>query len=120
MLGKRLGATETAGLASPGGHDFQRERSSGAGRGGRDDGGAAVRDGKQAWGQLRTDPDYVADWRARGAEPVVEAAPFPLRRQTVADLEAGRWNLLVLGIVFASARLPSIASRPREASFAVV
>ena len=35
-----------------------------------------------------------ADWRAHGAEPVVEAAPFPLRRQTVADLKAARWNLL--------------------------
>ena len=56
--------------------------------------GAEVRDGRQAWRELRTDPDYVADWRAQGAEAVVEAAPFPLRRQTVADLEAARWNLL--------------------------
>ena len=56
--------------------------------------GAEVRDGKQAWRQLRTDPDYVADWRAHGTEPVVEAAPFPFRRQTAADLEAARWNLL--------------------------
>ena len=56
--------------------------------------GAEVRDGKQAWRLLRTDPDYVADWRAHSAAPVVEAAPFPFRRQTAADLEAARWNLL--------------------------
>ena len=53
-----------------------------------------VRDGKQVWRQLRTDPDYVADWRAHSAAPIVEAAPFPFRRQTAADLEAARWNLL--------------------------
>ena len=41
--------------------------------------GAEVRDGKQAWRQLRTDHAYVADWRAHSAAPVVEAAPFPFR-----------------------------------------
>ena len=41
-----------------------------------------------------SNPDYVADWRAHGGPVAHEAAPFPLRRQTVADLKAARWNLL--------------------------
>ena len=51
-------------------------------------------DEARAWRQRRADPDYVADWRAHAGPPVEEAAPFPLRRQTAADLEAGRWKLL--------------------------
>ena len=52
-------------------------------------------DGKRVWGELRSNPDYVADWRAHAGEPApLEPAPFPLRAQTVADLEAARWGLL--------------------------
>ena len=57
--------------------------------------GTRVHDGKRgAWRLLRTNPDYVADWRANAGPVVQEAPPFPLRRQTVEDLEAARWNLL--------------------------
>ena len=56
--------------------------------------GAAVRDAMRAWRRLRSNPQYVADWRANAGPVVQEAPPFPLRRQTVADLEAARWNLL--------------------------
>ena len=35
-----------------------------------------------------------ADWRANAGPVVLEAPPFPLRRQSVADLKAARWNLL--------------------------
>ena len=56
--------------------------------------GARVRDGRRAWRLLRSNPDYVADWRANAGPVVQEAPPFPLRRQTVEDLEAARWNLL--------------------------
>ena len=38
------------------------------------------------WSALRHDRAYVADWRA--------PAPFPLRTQTSADLDAARWGLL--------------------------
>ena len=34
------------------------------------------------------------DWRAHAGPVVQEASPFPLRRQTVADLKAAWWNLL--------------------------
>ena len=47
----------------------------------------------RVWRALRSNPDYVADWRAH-AGPVAHEAPFPLHRQTVADLRAARWNLL--------------------------
>ena len=47
-----------------------------------------------AWRMLRSNPDYVADWCANGGVVAHEPLPFPLRRQTVADLEATRWNLL--------------------------
>ena len=56
--------------------------------------GAKVHDGRRAWRLLRSNPDYVADWRANGGPVVHEPPPFPLRTQTVADLEAARWNLL--------------------------
>ena len=47
------------------------------------------------WHALRSNPDYRADWRARGGAPsVVELAGFPLRAQTEADPEAARWGLL--------------------------
>ena len=51
--------------------------------------------GKRVWRELRSNPDYVADWRAHAGEPApLEPAPFPLRAQTVADLAAARWGLL--------------------------
>ena len=51
--------------------------------------------GKRVWRELRSNPDYVADWRAHAGEPApLEPAPFPLREQTVADLAAARWGLL--------------------------
>ena len=47
------------------------------------------------WRALRHNRDYVADWRAHaGGPPPLEPAPFRLRRQTSADLEATRWGLL--------------------------
>ena len=51
-------------------------------------------DAKRAWRLLVSNPDYVADWRAHGRMVAHDAPPFPLRRQTVADLKAARWNLL--------------------------
>ena len=56
--------------------------------------GAEGRGGRPSWRSLRTDPDYVADWRANAGPPAHEAPPFPFRRQTEADLKAARWNLL--------------------------
>ena len=56
--------------------------------------GAAVRNAMRAWRRLRSNPHYVADWRAHAGPVVQEAPPIPLRRQTVADLKAARWNLL--------------------------
>ena len=51
--------------------------------------------GKRVWRELRSNPDYVADWRAHAGEPEpLEPAPFPLRAQTLADLEAARWGML--------------------------
>ena len=38
---------------------------------------------------------YVADWHAHGGAAVHEAAQFPFRRQTEADLKAAWWKLLV-------------------------
>ena len=47
------------------------------------------------WHALKTNPDYRAEWRARGgAAQVGEAAGFALRGQTEADLEAARWGLM--------------------------
>ena len=52
------------------------------------------RGAKPSWRSLRTDQDYVADWRASAGPTVHEAPPLPFRRQTEADLKAARWNLL--------------------------
>ena len=47
------------------------------------------------WTALRHDRGYVADWRAHAGGPVpLEPAPFALRTQTRADLDAARWGLL--------------------------
>ena len=46
--------------------------------------------GERVWREWKSNPDYVADWRARAGEP----APFLLRVQTGADLAAARWGLL--------------------------
>ena len=55
---------------------------------------AKVHDGRRAWRLLMSNPDDVADWRANGGPVAHEPPPLPLRTQTVADLEAARWNLL--------------------------
>ncbi len=39
-------------------------------------------------------PDYAADWRASAGRAVMEPPPYVFRRQTEADLEAARWNLM--------------------------
>ncbi len=56
--------------------------------------GPEDRDPRRAWKRLRENPDYVADWRASAGPTVREPPPFVFRRQTEADLEAARWNLL--------------------------
>ena len=56
--------------------------------------GARDRDPGRAWRRLRSDPDYVADWRAHAGPTVREAPPHAFRRQTEADLKAARWGLL--------------------------
>ena len=53
------------------------------------------RDSRRAWRRLLENPDYVADWRANAGPMVREALPYVFRRQTAADLKAGRWDLLV-------------------------
>ena len=55
---------------------------------------AKGREPERAWRRLMENPDYVADWRASAGPTVREAPPYVIRRQTVADLKAGRWNLL--------------------------
>ena len=57
--------------------------------------GRGGRSGRRIWRSLWTDPDYVADWHAHGGPAVHEAAPYPFRRQTEADLKAAWWKLLV-------------------------
>lgn len=48
----------------------------------------------RAWAFLGRNPVYIEE-RRRAAEPAPdEPAPFPLRRQTKADLEAAAWGLL--------------------------
>ena len=64
------------------------------GREGEMNAGTQGRGARPSWRSLRTDPDYVADWRANAGRTVREAPPFPFRRQTEADLKAARWNLL--------------------------
>ena len=47
------------------------------------------------WSALRRDRAYVADWGAHaGGSSAFVPAPFPLRTQTSADLDAARWGLL--------------------------
>ena len=67
--------------------------------------GTQGRGARPGWRSLRTDPDYVADWRANAGPPAHEAPPFPFRRQTEADLKAARWNLLA----WEDPRHPSLA-----------
>ena len=51
--------------------------------------------GAHAWAYMRRDPDYRAAWAAHAAPPRFEAAAFPLRVQTGADLAAAaQWALL--------------------------
>ena len=52
-------------------------------------------DAERAWWWLSEDADYVADWGASAGPTVREAPPYAFRRQSEADLEAARWNLLV-------------------------
>ena len=52
---------------------------------------AEIRGAAGDWHALRANPDYRADWRARGGEPsVVESAGLALRVQAEADREAAR------------------------------
>ena len=57
--------------------------------------GSKAPGGREAWQALRSNPGYRAGWKAYGtAAPALEPAPFPLRVQSEADLEAARWGLL--------------------------
>ena len=50
---------------------------------------------RRAWQQLRSNPDYVADWRAHAGHPLIpEPSTFPLRTQSDANLDASPWGLL--------------------------
>ena len=51
--------------------------------------------GACAWACMRRDPGYRAAWAARASPVRLEAAPFPLRVQTAADLAAADWGLAV-------------------------
>ena len=51
--------------------------------------------GAHAWAYMRRDPDYRADWALHAGPPRFEAAAFPLRVQTGADLAAADWALPV-------------------------
>ena len=51
--------------------------------------------GACAWACMRRDPGYRAAWAAEAGPARFEAAPFPLRVQTRADLAAARWGLAV-------------------------
>ena len=83
--------------------------------------GANVHDRRRAWRLLWTNPDYVEDWQAHGGPVLQEPPPLPLRRQTEADLEAARWNLLAweppwlkrLGAPF-WADVPMLEGRPMD------
>ena len=51
--------------------------------------------GEDTWAFLQRHPDYRAAWREHAAAPELEAAPFPVRVQSNADLAAaGPWSLL--------------------------
>lgn len=49
--------------------------------------------GALAWAGMRRDPGYRAAWAAQAGPVRLEAAPFPLRVQTPADLGAADWGL---------------------------
>ena len=49
--------------------------------------------GKRAWEFLRRNPGYI-EAESRAPQAAAEAAPFPMRAQTGADLEAAAWGLL--------------------------
>ena len=50
---------------------------------------------RRVWWKLKRSRRYVADWCANAGTPApIEAGPFPVRAQTVADLAAARWGLL--------------------------
>ena len=51
--------------------------------------------GACAWACMRRDPGYRAAWAAQAGPVRFEAAPFPLRVQTRADLAAAKWGLAV-------------------------
>ena len=51
--------------------------------------------GACAWACMRRDPGYRAAWAAQAGPVRFEAAPFPLRVQTRADLAAADWGLAV-------------------------
>ena len=54
--------------------------------------------GAHAWAYMRRDPDYCAAWAGHAGPPRFEAAAFPLRVQTGADLAAAAdWGLLAWG-----------------------
>ena len=50
--------------------------------------------GPRAWAFLRRNPVYRAAWRAVFDDPEFEAAPFPVRIQSMADRHALAWGLL--------------------------
>ena len=51
--------------------------------------------GAVTWAFLRRRPDYRAAWQAHAGAPEYEAAPFPVRMQSHADLAAAApWSLL--------------------------
>ena len=51
--------------------------------------------GAHAWAWMRRDPGYRAAWAKQAGSPRFEAAAFPLRVQTEADLAAADWALPV-------------------------
>ncbi len=51
--------------------------------------------GACAWACMRREPGYRAAWAAQAGPVRFEAAPFPLRVQTGADLAAAEWGLAV-------------------------
>ena len=50
--------------------------------------------GVRAWQFLRRNPGYLEAWREAENTAPEEAAPYSLRVQTAADLEAAAWGLL--------------------------
>ena len=50
--------------------------------------------GTRAWRFLKRNPHYIGARREAPPEAPEEAAPFPIRAQTAADLEAAAWGLM--------------------------